>query len=37
MRGLLESGYFWPVLTVAPFLASVGLTVWFWGWLHPSA
>ena len=37
MRGLLESGYFWFVLTVVSFLASVGLTVWFWGWLHPSA
>ena len=37
MRGLLESGYFWLALTVVSFLASVGLTVWFWGWLHPSA
>ena len=37
MRGLLESGYFWLVLTVVSFLTSVGLTVWFWGWLHPSA
>ena len=37
MRGLLESGYFWLALTVVSLLASIGLTVWFWDWLHPSA
>ena len=36
MRGLLESGYFWLILTVVSFLTSIGLTVWFWSWLHSS-
>ena len=35
MRRLLESGYFWLVLSVGLFLGSVCLSVKFWGWLHP--
>ena len=35
MRRLLESGYFWLVLSVGLFLGSVFLSVRLWGWLHP--
>ncbi len=37
MRSLLESGYFWLVLAAVIFLVGIGLTVCFWGWLHPPA
>ena len=35
MRRVLESGYFWLILSVGLFLGSVFLAVRCWGWLHP--
>lgn len=37
MKHLLESGYFWFVLSIALLLFGIGLTIWFWCWLHPKA
>ena len=36
MRHLLESGYFWLLLSFFLLLACIGLTVKAWGWLHPT-
>ena len=35
MRRLLDSDYFWLILSFALLLGSGVLTVRFWGWLHP--
>ena len=37
MKRLFESGYFWLILSFVFLAAGIGLTVWFWGWLHPVA
>ena len=37
MRRLFESGYFWLVLSAVLLLSGIGLTIGFWGWLHPEA
>ena len=35
MNRLLGSGFFWLALCVAVMLAGIGLTLRYWGWLHP--
>ena len=35
MRRLFQSDYFWLVFSVVLLLAGIGLTIGFWGWLHP--
>ncbi len=37
MRSLFESGYFWLSLSAVLLLAGIGITIGFWGWLHPGA
>ena len=37
MRRLFEFGYFWLVLSAVLLLSGIGLTIGFWGWLHPGA
>ena len=37
MRRLFEPGYSWLILSVVLLLAGIGLTIGFWGWLHPKA
>ena len=35
MVRLFQSDYFWLILSGVLLLAGIGLTIGFWGWLHP--